>query len=158
MKTKGFLITVGISGALSVFFGVFGSHLLNGNISKISLELWDTALLFQIFHTLALLAITFMNRYLKRFYVQAIYYLFVFGVIFFSGILYLHAVLELAGINFTAYKYITPIGGILLISGWIGITIAGIKYQHNKQRPKHMKEEVKTETHRSKHHHSSHKH
>jgi len=155
MNTKGFLITVGISGALCIFLGSFGSHLLNGNISEVRLEMWDTALLFQMFSTIALLAITFMNRYLKRFYVQMTYYFFVFGIMLFSGPLYLNAALELVGINFYAYKYFTPIGIILLMTGWVFITIAGVGYKHNKQRPKHLKTDEASH-HTS--HHSSHRH
>ncbi len=155
MNTKGFLITIGISGALSIMIGGFGSHLLNGNISEAKLEMWDTALMFHMMHTLALLAITFMNRYLKRYYVQMVYYFFVIGIIFFSGSLYLNAILDLNGINFSAYKYFTPIGAILLIVGWVFIIVAGITYKHNKQHGvKHLETESATP---SKRHHGSHK-
>ena len=152
MNTKGFIITVGISGALSVILGGYGSHLLNGNISEIKLEMWDMAVVFQMFHTIALLAMTFMNRYLKRFYVQMVYYFFLLGIIFFSGPLYFNAILDLIGTNFYVYKYFTPIGGILLVTGWIFITFAGVTYKHNKQRPKQLKTESSTD---SKHRHSS---
>ena len=150
MNTKGFLITIGISGALSVLLGGFGSHLLSGNISQSRLELWDTAIMFQMFHTLALLAITFMNRYLKRYYVQMTYYFFVIGIIFFSGPLYLVSIAELFGANLSVARFITPIGVLILTVGWIFITVAGFTYKHNKSRPKHLQPDG---THTSSHRH-----
>ena len=158
MNTKGFIITVGISGALSVILGGYGSHLLNGNISEIKLEMWDMAVVFQMFHTIALLAMTFMNRYLKRFYVQMVYYFFLLGILLFSGPLYINAIFDLIGTNFSVYKYITPIGGLLLVIGWIFITVAGVTYKHNKQRPKHLKTDSETHSHRSHSSSSSHRH
>ena len=155
MNTKGFLITIGISGALTVLLGGYGSHLLNGNISEIKLEMWDMAVMFQMFHTIALLAMTFMNRYLKRAYVQMVYYFFLLGILFFSGPLYINAIFDLIGANFNVYKFITPIGGILLLAGWIIITAAGVTYKHNKQRPKHLNTDGSSY---SKQSHSSHRH
>jgi len=153
MNTKGFLITIGISGAMSVLLGGFGSHLLNGNISDARLELWDVAIVFQLFHTLALLAITFMNRYLKRFYTQMVYYFFVIGTIFFSGPLYLAAIAELFGVNLSVARYISPIGVLILTIGWIFITVAGFTYKHNKSRTKHLLPDGShTSSHR--HHHN----
>jgi len=152
MNTKGFLITIGLSGAISVLLGGFGSHLLNGNISNAQLALWDVAITFQMFHTLALLAITFMNRYLKRYYVQMTYYFFVVGVIFFSGPLYLESIAELFGVNLSVARYFTPIGVLLLTVGWIFITVAGFTYKHNKSRTKHLQPDGSyTSSHRNHH-------
>lgn len=134
--TKKILITVGISGGLAVILGAFGSHLLNGNISVDKMEVWDTAVQYQMFHTIALLGITFMNRYLKRAYISTIYYLFFIGTILFSGSLYIASISELTGFTLGSLAYITPIGGILLIAGWTYILLTGFTYEHNKRRNK----------------------
>lgn len=131
--TKQILITVGISGALSVILGAFGSHLLNGNISDAKLSNWDIAVMYQMTHTLALLAITFMNRYIKRSHTEVIYYLFVIGVILFSGTIYINSISELTGLSIGIFKYVTPLGGLLLVAGWFYIILTGITYQHKKR-------------------------
>ena len=135
--TKKYLITIGILGATTVIMGAFGSHLLNGNISAAKLETWDTAVHYQMFHALALLSITFMNRYLKRAYLNIIYYLFVIGIIFFSGSLYILSLSELTGLGLGPLGYITPIGGLLLIIGWAYLILAGVNYEHHKRSNKH---------------------
>lgn len=135
--TKKFLITIGILGALSVIFGAFGSHLLKGNISTENLANWNTAVLYQMTHTLALLAITFMSRYLKRSYVNTVYYFFVIGIVLFSGSLYINSISELSGININFLNYLTPMGGLSIIIGWFFIMLSGINYQHQKSSHKH---------------------
>lgn len=135
--TKQILTTVGISGALCVILGAFGSHLLNGNISDEKLSNWDIAVMYQMTHTLALLAITFMNRYIKRSHTEVIYYLFVIGVILFSGTIYINSISELTGLSIGIFKYVTPLGGLLLVAGWFYIILTGITYEHKKRNNKH---------------------
>ena len=135
--TKRYLVTIGILGAITVIMGAFGSHLLNGHISAAKLETWDTAVHYQMFHTLALLSITFMNRYLKRAYLNVIYFMFVIGVAFFSGSLYILSISELTGLGLGPLGYITPIGGLLLIIGWGYLILAGLNYEHHKRSHKH---------------------
>lgn len=135
--TKKFLITIGILGALSVIFGAFGSHLLRETISTDKLANWNTAVLYQMTHTLALLAITFMSRYLKRSYVNTIYYFFVIGIVLFSGSLYVNSISELTGLNIGALNYLTPLGGLSLVIGWFFIMMSGFSYQHQKRSSKH---------------------
>jgi uncharacterized membrane protein YgdD (TMEM256/DUF423 family) len=135
--TKQFLITIGILGGTGVIMGAFGSHLLKPNISTLKLDIWETAVFYQMIHTLALLAVTFMSRYLKRSYVKSIYYFFVIGIVLFSGSLYINSVSELAKISIGPINYLTPLGGLSLITGWIIIMFSGITYQHQKRSSKH---------------------
>jgi len=134
--TKTFLITVGISGVLAVLLGTFGTSILNGNISPGKLNTWTLAVSFQMTHTIALLAITFMNRYLKRSYLNVVYYLWVIGIALYSGSLYLNAISELTGASSEAtglLRYFAPVGSILLAVGWILIIVTGITYVHHKR-------------------------
>ena len=135
--TKQFLLTVGILGSTGVIFGAFGSHLLNENISASNLGNWNLAVMYQMIHTLALLAITFMNRYVKRGYLNTIYYLFVIGIFLFCGSLYISSISELTGIEIGVLKYSAPLGGLLLIAGWLFIIQSGIAYQHQKRSSRH---------------------
>jgi len=130
--TKKFLITTGIMGALSVVLGAFGVHILIGIISEKHMSTYNTANEYLMFHTLALLGISFMNRYISRSYLNTIYYFFVIGIILFSGSLFLISLKELTGFGMGSLGIITPIGGILLFAGWITLIYAGASYKHNK--------------------------
>jgi len=131
--TKKFLITVGILGVISVIFGAFGSHILNGKISEENMRIYNTALTYQIYHTLALLAMTFMNRYVTRQYLNIVYWLFLVGIGLFSGSLFLISTQEVTNLIVGAIVYLTPLGGLSMIAGWLVVIFIGITYQHKKR-------------------------
>lgn len=131
--TKKFLITVGILGVFSVIFGAFGSHLLNGKISDENMRVYNIALTYQIYHTIALLAMTFMNRYISRQYLNVIYWLFVVGIGLFSGSLFLISTQEVSNLIIGPIGFLTPIGGFSMIAGWFVVIFVGVTYQHKKR-------------------------
>jgi uncharacterized membrane protein YgdD (TMEM256/DUF423 family) len=130
--TKRFLVTIGIMGALSIIFGAFGTHILEGNISDNYLKTYNTANEYLMFHTLALLGLAFMNRYVSRSYLNTIYYFFLVGIILFSGSLYLISIKDITGFSMGSLGIITPVGGLFLLSGWITLIFAGASYKHTK--------------------------
>ena len=131
--TKRFLITVGIMGAISVVLGAVGAHILIGNISEKHMDIFNIANEYLMFHALALLGVAFMNRYVSRSYLNFIYYLFVIGVILFSGTLFISSLTELTGFSAGSLSKLTPIGGIMLFAGWIAIIFSGVNYTHKKR-------------------------
>lgn len=131
--TKKFLITVGILGVLSVILGAFGSHLLNGKISEENMRVYNIALTYQIYHTIALLALTFMNRYISRKYLDIIYWFFVVGIGLFSGSLFLISTQEATNLIIGSIGFLTPLGGISMIAGWLVVVFIGVTYQHKKR-------------------------
>lgn len=134
--TKTFLITASILGSTSVILGAFGAHILAGNISELHLQEFNTGVNYQMFYTAVLLAITFMNRYMVRSFLNATYYLFLIGVILFSVPMYLLSLTELTGGAFGFLSPFPPIGALLLIIGWIVLFFAGLTYKHKKQTSK----------------------
>jgi uncharacterized membrane protein YgdD (TMEM256/DUF423 family) len=123
-------------GATSVILGAVGSHVIEGNISAHHMSQFNSGLLFQMFNTLVLLAITFMNRYVVRSYLNAVYYLFVIGTAFFSIPLYLISLSELTGNMFSVLSPLAPLGAIMMISGWVALFMAGTSYKHKKRSSK----------------------
>ena len=124
---KQIIVTASGFGLIAVIAGAFGAHGLKAYLSAPDLEVWHTAVQYQFYHVFALLFLstftTGNNSLLK-----ASYYLFTFGIIFFSGSLYLLAcanVLKWDWIYFMGP--ITPIGGLLFIIGWITLGFAAVK-------------------------------
>jgi uncharacterized membrane protein YgdD (TMEM256/DUF423 family) len=56
---------------------------------------------------------------------KVIYFLVLFGVILFSGSIYLLATNDLTSFDFKIIGFVTPIGGLLLILGW-GVLLMNI--------------------------------
>ncbi|ARF14802.1 DUF423 domain-containing protein [Sporosarcina ureae] len=121
-----FIIAGAINAAIAVGFGAFGAHALKDRLSEHYLAIWETAVQYQMFHAIALLAIgILMSSTLLGPSTQLSWagYLILAGIIIFSGSLY---VLSLSGIGILGA--ITPIGGVAFIAGWIMLIIAAVKF------------------------------
>jgi uncharacterized membrane protein YgdD (TMEM256/DUF423 family) len=107
------LIVAAISGALAVGLGAFGAHGLRHSVTPERLEIWRTAVQYQMFHTLALLVLGLLGGALD---VRWAARLFTVGILIFSGSLY---VLVLSGIG--VLGAVTPLGGAAFIAGWLSL-------------------------------------
>lgn len=97
-------------GCVGVILGAFGAHALKGQVSVEALGWWQTAVQYQMWHALAVVGLG-LSRCGRQAFLPAM--LFVAGVVIFSGTLY--------AIALGAPRWlgaITPLGGLLLISGW----------------------------------------
>ena len=122
---KKILITASLFGAVAVVLGAFGAHGLKNLISADALTIWAKGVGYQFYHTFALL---FLSQLKESKWTNMAYRFFSFGILFFSGSLYLLAtrtVTEISFVNFIGP--ITPIGGLLFIIGWIMLLLSALK-------------------------------
>jgi uncharacterized membrane protein YgdD (TMEM256/DUF423 family) len=122
---KFFIIAGAINGFLAVALGAFGAHLLEGRVADKYLSTWGTAVQYQMFHALALVAIGILMSSKILGHVSQLNvagYLILAGIIIFSGSLY---VLSLTGISILGA--VTPIGGVAFLAGWIMLIVAAVK-------------------------------
>ena len=113
MKTL--LVLGAVNGALAVMLGAFGAHGLNARVDAAMLQTWATASEYHIFHALALLLTGLMaKQFAGAGGIVVSGWLLFAGMTIFSGSLYL---LVLSGQRWLGA--ITPIGGTLLIIGWL---------------------------------------
>ena len=106
--------------------GAFGAHALKEKLSEKYLAIWETAVQYQMFHALALIAIGILMSSKLIGPVSSLNtagYFMIAGIVLFSGSLY---VLSLTGIGILGA--ITPIGGLAFLVGWILLIVAAIKY------------------------------
>ncbi len=113
--TQFFLTIAAIFGGLSVAGGAFGAHALREKISDRSLEIFETAARYQMYHALALLLVAILiSRWENPPIILLVSgWLFVIGVVIFSGSLY---TLSLTGIK--SWGAVAPLGGLALMIGW----------------------------------------
>ncbi|WP_400190275.1 DUF423 domain-containing protein [Hymenobacter sp. B81] len=121
MTARLILLLAAVFGALGVSLGAFGAHALRAHLEAAGrLDTFETAVRYQFYHTLALLAVGVL--YLLRPelpHLGTIGWLWTGGILVFSGSLYL--------LCFTGLRWlgaVTPIGGVLLIIGWVLLAVA----------------------------------
>src|SRR5256885_5249448 len=108
-----FLLAGGVAGLIAVGFGAFGAHGLRGRLTPEMLAVFETGVRYHMYHALALLLTAAVAGRLDSRAVVAAGWLFVAGIVLFSGSLYLLAV---TGV--TALGSLTPIGGVAFLAGW----------------------------------------
>ena len=116
----GWFATGSILCGLGVILGAFGAHGLRERLTPEMLVVFETGVRYHLIHGLGLLAIAWAASRWPDTYVNIAGYLFVAGVLIFSGSLY---VLAITGIRWLGA--ITPIGGVCLIIGW-GLLAVGV--------------------------------
>ncbi|WP_438951861.1 DUF423 domain-containing protein [Porticoccus sp.] len=115
-------VCAAISGFLAVALGAFGAHGLRGSVSPEMLAVWQTAVLYQMFHALALLilVVAAIGQPLRLLAVAG--WLMVIGTLLFSGSLY---ALVITGL--TAFGMVTPVGGLLFMASWVVLSFALVR-------------------------------
>ena len=116
------LISAAASGFLSVALGAFGAHSLKNILDEYGKSIYEKAVLYQMFHTIALFAVGLMQHFDKVTSFSIAGWGFVVGIILFSGSLYL---LAATGIKWLGA--ITPVGGLAFLFGWLSLAWILIK-------------------------------
>ena len=111
---KGYIIIASLFAALAILFGAFGSHALKERLSAQSLEVYDIATRYLMFHALGIFLIALLGFQLPKESLEIPVIMMIVGTSIFSGSLYLIALLD-----FKKLGLVTPIGGLLLIVSWL---------------------------------------
>jgi uncharacterized membrane protein YgdD (TMEM256/DUF423 family) len=115
-------------GATGVALGALGAHTLK---SKIGLDFtteqlgaFDTATKYQLLHAIALLVICIKAEPAKSNWLRRCSKFFAAGTFLFSGSIYFLSTQKLLGITIPKIVgLLTPVGGVLLIAGWVCLTL-----------------------------------
>ncbi len=114
-QTKTNLIITSILGALAIILGAFGAHALGDKLDPQQINNFETGVRYMMYHVIVLLfinSIANISKPLKN----RISYLFFGGIFCFSGSLF---AITAGGVSAKAIWFITPLGGLLFIIGWI---------------------------------------
>lgn len=122
MPERVFFFTASLYGFIGVAAGAFGAHALKARLAPDLLAVFETASRYQLIHALALFAAAWAMTYFSPQTARAAAYCFIWGVFLFSGSLYL---LALTGVR--VWGAVTPIGGLLLLSGWLLLAVSTFK-------------------------------
>ena len=113
------LVLAALGGFTGVALGAFAAHGLKARLSPEYLAVFQTGTHYQLIHSLALLAVALLILHTPDRLLRASGTLFGFGILLFSGSLYL---LTLTGV--TAMGMLTPFGGLAFLGGWLCLGVA----------------------------------
>ncbi|SMC44087.1 DUF423 domain-containing protein [Cellulophaga tyrosinoxydans] len=106
-----------VFGTAAVLLGAFAAHGLKTVLATDALESFKTGATYQMYHAIILLVLA--NTAISDQRKKVIYWVYTLGIIFFSFSIYLLATSAVSGLNFKSIAFVTPIGGLLLIIGWV---------------------------------------
>jgi uncharacterized membrane protein YgdD (TMEM256/DUF423 family) len=125
IMNKKVISTAAILVILAIILGAFGAHTLKDIISVDKLSSFETGVRYQMYQALALLIIGFNYDKLKL--NSFIISLIIIGIIYFSFSIYFLSLQEWLNWNLSFLGPITPIGGVLLIIGWLMFLVRTVK-------------------------------
>jgi uncharacterized membrane protein YgdD (TMEM256/DUF423 family) len=119
---KIFVVLGALLAGLGVAAGAFAAHALRAQLEPRMLEIFETAVRYQMYHALALFAAAWVFQQTQAAAAQFAGWAFLIGILLFSGSLYLMA---LTGVR--ALGAVTPFGGVAFIVGWLALGFAALK-------------------------------
>jgi uncharacterized membrane protein YgdD (TMEM256/DUF423 family) len=119
------LIAGALFAGIAVILGAFGAHALKDILAPDQLQVFETGVRYQFYHSFALLVVGILYSTYNNKLVKLAASFFISGIILFSGSLYLMTMLVTKGISLGPAGVITPIGGLAFILGWIYL-LAGL--------------------------------
>ncbi|MEO6347891.1 MAG: DUF423 domain-containing protein [Aquaticitalea sp.] len=128
---KTILVTATILGITGIILGAFAAHGLKELIPVESIQTFETGAKYQMYHAFFLLVVGTSNLVQLKMK-KIIFYLTLVGILFFSGSIYGLATNSITGFDFKTFGFITPIGGLLLISAWTVLLISFLKLKSDK--------------------------
>lgn len=118
MTRAALFATGAVLAGLGVVLGAFGAHALEARVTAERLVTFETAVRYQLIHSLAILAAALLGG--ERAILAGV--LFIAGTAVFSGSLYL---LVITGARWLGA--VTPLGGVAFIVGWALLALAGLR-------------------------------
>ena len=105
---------------VAVALGAFGAHALRARLTPDMTAVWQTAVQYHAWHALAVLAVgVLLLQWPGQRSVEVAGWLFVAGIVLFSGSLYAMALTGVRGLG-----AVTPFGGVAFLAGWAALVWA----------------------------------
>ena len=120
------LLLASILGGISVVLGAFGGHALKKILEVSALKSFETGVKYQMYHALVLL---FVGGYFKMqtLLEKSMVGCFALGVFLFSFSIYGLVLSGALGKKLSFLGPVTPLGGLLLITGWFLLALCILK-------------------------------
>ena len=112
---------------LAVILGAFGAHALKSKMSADMLQVYETGVRYQFYHSFALLVVGLVYQAYSGRSLELATLFFIIGIVLFSGSLYAISFMSISGASIGKFGILTPIGGLFFILGWLQLLIGIIR-------------------------------
>lgn len=113
------LTIASVLGLLGIILGAFGAHALKNKLSIDAFDSFQTAIRYQMYHVVVLLVVNLFNGFSDK-QKRVLSTLFLLGIVLFSGSIY---AIYLLGVSAKSIWFVTPLGGLFFVVGWILMTL-----------------------------------
>jgi uncharacterized membrane protein YgdD (TMEM256/DUF423 family) len=127
MKARTIFTLICLSGLSGVVLGAFGAHGLKPHLSEYQQLIFEKGISYQFYHTLAALMVYVLYEIRQSRLLLTAAVLFLIGIVFFSGSLYILATADLTGFPKVIAGPVTPVGGLFFIAAWAMLMYASVK-------------------------------
>ena len=110
---KSLIIYGSIFSLLAIVLGAFGAHGLKNVLDDYGKEIYNKAVFYHFIHAISILIVAILQNQFDNINLSLSVYLFISGIIIFSGSLYLLSITNIRWLG-----SITPLGGFSFIIGW----------------------------------------
>ncbi len=117
-----YLLTGSVLLALAVLIGAFGAHGLKAFVAPEKLVTFETGVRYHFYHAFGILFLGLLQLAVPAIRLSLPYLGFLLGVLLFSGNCYLYVVT-----GARVFAMIVPIGGLLFVAGWAGVSLKLLK-------------------------------
>jgi uncharacterized membrane protein YgdD (TMEM256/DUF423 family) len=126
--SRTFIVIAAIIGFLGVALGAFGTHGLAATFEANGrADTFHTATQYQMYHALALLAVAWLESKSPNRLLRWAGYLFITGVVLFSGSLYILSIFDVRIMGAVA-----PFGGAAFLGGWTLLGVAAWRSENSR--------------------------
>ncbi|WP_437917667.1 DUF423 domain-containing protein [Sphingobacterium sp. LRF_L2] len=117
------LTTAGLFGTSAIILGAFGAHAFKKILPEDKLSSFEVGVRYQMYSALALLIIGYNNDFLLASQRWAFYGIAI-GTLLFAVSIYFLAFANYWKANLRFLGPITPLGGLLMVIGWIALIVS----------------------------------
>lgn len=118
MTERGWVVLGASLAGAAVAAGAFGAHALKARLTPDLLQVFETGVRYQLAHAVGLIVVGWAVGRFGHPWITVAGWLFGFGILLFSGSLYLYV-----GSGVRGWAMVTPLGGLLFLAGWIALAV-----------------------------------
>ena len=128
MINKKIVLTSSVLFITAIILGAFGAHALKDLLSIEKLQSFEVGVRYQFYVSIVCLLFGLLNEKIP-FNLSGFFIFQIVGIFMFSGSIYLLSLEQILSLNLKFLGPVTPLGGLMMIFGWIIFIVRLIRFR-----------------------------